>query len=75
MSEKIVKGLRLSNSEDSFILSGKNDSLVEELMNTVSSLREELDTLKTNFNELSERVDKINYDDIDDNPNKSSNND
>lgn len=62
MAEKIVKGIRLSNSEDNFVLSSKNDDLVSELNATISALQDELAALKGQYNTLKDEVDALKYD-------------
>ena len=50
MAEKLVKGLKLSNSEDTFVIDCKNDNLVETLSSQVASLIEEVNDLKSKYN-------------------------
>ena len=61
MSEKIVKGFRLSNLDDSFVLSSKNDSLVESISEQLSSLIEEFRVLNSKYDSLKEEVDNLKY--------------
>lgn len=61
MATKIVKGIRLSNSEDNFVLSSQKDTLVDELYNTVESLTASLEALQAQYDELAARVEDIEY--------------
>ena len=59
--QKIIKGIRLSNSEDSFVLSSQKDAKVDELNAIVRELTSSLNTLQAQYTELENRVHLIEY--------------
>lgn len=74
MAEKLVKGLKLSNSEDTFVIDCKNDDLVETLRSQVASLIEEVNDLKSKCNALQEEVNDLKYNQSDEQGEHNSNN-